>query len=150
MNKIKVDFANQYRISKMVEDICDKYNLHNYFGLISTSVEKALDLVNEQLAGDNSTKIEFSFEQCIGGVCFVVSSEHNIFQDLNFKHELSACEGSSYSSEVLIQMLTNELCVIDEGKGLEMIFYVNGIEPEQLINRQQQIKAYLQKSKIKQ
>ncbi|MDR1724870.1 MAG: hypothetical protein LBR28_00545 [Bacteroidales bacterium] len=142
LNKIRVDKSNAYKIGRMIEDICDKYNLHNYFGLISTTVAYAGNIVLSALNDDE--RIIFTFNQCIGGVSFSLKSERNIFENLDFNIDYT-----SQSPELIIKMLTNEVYIQQEGKELEMVFYVNGIEPAQLLTRQDKLKTYFKKNLVK-
>ncbi|MDR0790174.1 MAG: hypothetical protein LBO06_05225 [Bacteroidales bacterium] len=145
ITKIKVGKSNAYQIGRMIEDVCDKYNLHNYFGLISTAVAQATEMAFYKLKDED--KLEFSFAQCIGGMSFALLSESNVFADLDFNQDI-AQSNDHETPESLIKVLTNEVYVLEEGKGLEMVFYVNGIEMNQLQNRQSKFKNYFLKTLI--
>jgi hypothetical protein len=145
ITKIKVTKSNAFQIGRMVEDICDKYNLHNYFGVISTAVVQAAEMAFYRV--DEDDKLEFSFTQCIGGMSFLLLSEGDIFANLDFSQDITHNEGVQ-SAETIIKALTDEVYVQDGGKGLELVFYVNGIEPNQLQNRQSKVKDYLLKTLI--
>ncbi|MDR1846695.1 MAG: hypothetical protein LBR17_01075 [Bacteroidales bacterium] len=136
---IKVSKSNIYQIERMIEDICDKYNLHNYFGLISTSVANAVFIALRSITEEE--QLTFSFTQCIGGMSFALQGESKIFANFN-------SNDNNQSLETIIKMLSNEVYVFEEGKGLEMIFYVNGIEPVQLLNRQKRFKSYFCKTLV--
>jgi hypothetical protein len=42
----------------------------------------------------------------------------------------------------LISKLSDQIIVSKEGKNIELLFYVNGIEPELLLDRQEKIKQF--------
>ena len=139
ITKIKVSKSNAYQIGRMLENVCDKYNLHNYFGLISTSIIQAAEIAFERLQSED--KLEFSFAQCVGGMSFMLSSEAKIFADLDLSEDIVQ-DGEPQTPEAIIKSLTNEAYILEEGSALEMIFYVNGIEPHQLRVRQDRVKEY--------
>ncbi|MDR1005473.1 MAG: hypothetical protein LBL74_01220 [Bacteroidales bacterium] len=130
INKIKVTKANVYLIQRMIEDVCDKYNLGNYFGIISTAVSQAVDLAI--LTQEDEDRLEFSFDQCVGGMSFCLRSRTDVFSDLNAEGFLSD----------IIKSLADEVSISEEGKMIEMIFYVTGIEHSVLQNRQSKFKEY--------
>jgi len=142
ITEIYIDKFNTYKIGRMIEEICDKYNLHNYFGLISVAVAQACEIAFARI--EKNKKITFSYSQCVGGVCFALQSKSQIFKDLNFNSDID-CNSTNQAPETIIKMLTNELYVNEDGRELEMIFYVNGIEPDKLLDRQNKLKTYFNK-----
>src|SRR5574344_183481 len=91
-----------------VEEICDRFNLPNYFGIFSVAVDEVINLIYDNKVLDENFKVDFSFEQCVNGVCFAFKGNEVMFS----------------SSTELIQMLSNECNILDDGKTLELIFYV--------------------------
>src|SRR5574344_2964837 len=92
----------------LIEEICDRFNLPNYFGIFSMAVDEAINLIYDNRQWGQDFKVDFSFEQCVNGVCFAFKGNEVMFS----------------SATELIQMLSNECNILDDGKTLELIFYV--------------------------
>ena len=128
--KLNANQSQRIKAQALVEEICDRFNLHNYFGILSVVVDEALDIIYTNPQLDSNFNSDFSFEQCVNGVCFVFKTNQQVF-----------------TSVTLIQMLTNEYNILDDGKTLELIFYVSGIDEQELKNRQEKFKVlFTQKS----
>src|SRR5574344_2643644 len=125
-----------FRVEEFAERVCDRNNLYYYFGSISIVLSTAFNMINKDVI--------IGFEQCVGGVCFTITCENEEFKDLDFNKE----ESSLKENMLLIKMLTDEVNVVNNGKSLEMIFYVDGVEPELLKARQENIRAYSNRIKI--
>lgn len=130
--KLNADNNQRIRAQALVEEICDRFNLHNYFGILTIVVDEAMDLIynNRELSPEFMT--DFIFEQCVNGVCFSFKSNEEIFTEVS----------------ELMEMLTNEYHILDSGKTLELIFYVNGIDKEDLKTRQKHFKVFFKNNSL--
>lgn len=124
--------SQRIKAQALVEEICDRFNLHNYFGILSVVVDEALDIIYNNPELDSNFNSDFSFEQCVNGVCFVFKTNQQVFTSIT----------------ELIQMLTNEYNILDDGKTLELIFYVSGIDEEELKTRQEKFKVFFTQKSI--
>lgn len=127
--ELSADNKQRIKAQALVEEICDRFNLHNYFGIFSVVVDEAMDMIYNNPELKTDFKSNFSFEQCVNGVCFTFKTNEQIF---------------TMVSE-LIEMLTNEYNILDDGKTLELIFYVNGIDEDELKMRQNSFKLFFKK-----
>lgn len=127
--KLNSDKSQRIKAQALIEEICDRFNLHNYFGIFSVVVDEALDIIynNPELKADFTS--DFTFEQCVNGVCFTFKTDQQIFTTVS----------------ELMEMLTNEYNILDDGKTLELIFYVNGIDAQELKTRQDSFKLFFKK-----
>ncbi|MDR0971232.1 MAG: hypothetical protein LBM25_02480 [Bacteroidales bacterium] len=137
-NYDKVNFKSnnpkeRIEAEQLIEEVCDRLNLHNYFGIFSVVIEEVLNLIYSE---ENSKRDNFSttliFEQCVNGVCFSFHSNETLFNEV----------------PLLVSMLTNQYNIIEEGKCLELIFYVNGIDVAELKVRQDNFKLFFHKEEI--
>lgn len=127
--KLSADKGQRIKAQALIEEICDRFNLHNYFGIFSVVVDEAMDIIyNNPELNPNFTS-DFTFEQCVNGVCFTFKTDQQLFTTVS----------------ELMEMLTNEYNILDEGKTLELIFYVNGIDASELKSRQESFKLFFKK-----
>lgn len=124
--ELSADKTQRIKAQALVEEICDRFNLHNYFGIFSVVVDEAMDIIYNNTELNPEFKSDFIFEQCVNGVCFTFKTNDEIFTSVS----------------ELIEMLTNEYNILDEGKTLELIFYVNGIDEADLKTRQNHFKVF--------
>ncbi|MCK9162837.1 MAG: hypothetical protein WCR29_00925 [Bacteroidales bacterium] len=124
--ELNADRSQRIKAQALVEEICDRFNLHNYFGILSVVVDEAMDIIYNNTELSTEFKSDFIFEQCVNGVCFTFKANEEVFTAVS----------------ELIEMLTNEYNILDEGKTLELIFYVNGIDEADLKARQNHFKVF--------
>ena len=132
MKKDTLEIKNNdaLRVEEFIEGICADNHLHNYMGSISVAISTALSL--------SQGNITLCFEKCIGGVCFTIETEkENSFSSLMNQE---ANQDNEFS--FLINALTDEIEVKDEGKTLDLIFYVNGIDEELAMRRKELLHEY--------
>ncbi len=122
---------NDYlRVEEFIEGICADNHLHNYFGSISVAVSTVMNMTD----GD----VTLGFEKCIGGVCFTVAGkEKETFAVLN-----QTTDSMEKDSLFLVETLTDELDVSEDGSSVDLIFYVNGVDEELVAKRKELINAY--------
>ncbi len=127
--KLSADKGQRIKAQALIEEICDRFNLHNYFGIFSVVVDEAMDIIYNNPELNPSFTSDFTFEQCVNGVCFTFKTDQQLFTTVS----------------ELMEMLTNEYNILDEGKTLELIFYVNGIDASELKSRQESFKLFFKK-----
>ena len=132
MKKDTLEIKNNdaLRVEEFIEGICADNHLHNYMGSISVAVSTALSLSQ----GD----ITLCFEKCVGGVCFTIKTE----KENNFSSLVSEDTTQDNEFSFLINALTDEIEVKDEGKTLDLIFYVSGIDEELAMRRKELLHEY--------
>ncbi|MBQ4420105.1 MAG: hypothetical protein II878_00995 [Bacteroidales bacterium] len=132
MKKDTLEIKNNdaLRVEEFIEGICADNHLHNYMGSISVAISTALSLSQ----GD----ITLCFEKCVGGVCFTIKTE----KENNFSSLVSEDTTQDNEFSFLINALTDEIEVKDEGKTLDLIFYVSGIDEELAMRRKELLHEY--------
>ncbi len=140
--KSRVALTQSYKINNFVESICQEHNISNYCGAISVSIERIIDLIISFYGSEHENKyVTFYFEQCVGGVSFSIESIDEIFSNIVFDKN-KELELDSDINVFLISKLSDKIIVSESGKKIELLFFVNGIEPELLLQRQEKIKEF--------
>ena len=85
--------------------------------------------------------IMFYFEQCIGGVSFSIKCNDKIFSNIIFDKNKDL-ETELDIAVFLISKLSDQVIISENGRKIELLFFVNGIEPELLLQRQEKIKEF--------
>lgn len=133
IEKINILSTEVFKAEEFIEDICSRNHLYNYFGSISMALSTAISMLNG--------KISVSFEKCVGGVVFSVSSKDEVFKDLDFEH----LEEDTTNALFLVDSLSDGIAIMDNGKTLEISFLVNGIAPELAMQRNEYLRQYSSK-----
>lgn len=130
MKKDTLEIKNNdaLRVEEYIEGICADNHLHNYMGSISVAISTALSLSQ----GD----MTLCFEKCVGGVCFTIMKEKG-----NFSSLLNA-DNQDNEFSFLLNALTDEIEVKDEGRTLDLIFYVSGVDEELAMRRKELLHEY--------
>ena len=124
---IEIKDKDALRVEEFIEGICADNHLHNYLGSISVAVSTALSVVEGN--------ITLCFEKCIGGVCFTINTEtENSFSSDKIIKEFENHE------EIMINVI--EIEIKEDGKVLDLIFYVNGIDEELAMRRKELVHEY--------
>jgi serine/threonine-protein kinase RsbW len=129
--KIESSLEEMYRVEQFVEEISDEHMLYgSYFGNILMAVTEAVE--NAIIHGnqnDKSKRVIIKEELTRKGLWVTVSDEGNGF-DYNEFLAREANPGSvlEKSGLLLIQKLCDELRFIHQGRTLEMLFRINGID----------------------
>ena len=140
--KSRVALTQSYKINNFVENICQEHNISNYYGAISVSIERIIELINSFYVNEYENKcITFCFKQCVGGVSFSIYSIDEIFSNIIFDKS-KELESESDINVFLISKLSDKIIVSENGKKIELLFFVNGVEPELLLQRQEKIKEF--------
>lgn len=138
-NKIRLTDSN--KISDFIENICQEHNITYYCGAISVCVEQVVNLLRAFYENEKDKQVLLCFEQCVGGVSFSIECDKDVFSSMNFDKN-KEIEADSDVDVFLISKLSDQIIVSKEGKNIELLFYVNGIEPELLLDRQEKIKQF--------
>lgn len=140
--KNRVALTQSYKINNFVENICQEQNINSYYGAISFSLEKTLELINYFYENNiENREIVFYFEQCVGGVSFSIECSDEIFSNIVFNEDKDL--DTEFDIDVLlISKLSDRVIVSEDGKKIELLFFVNGIAQELLLQRQEKIKEY--------
>lgn len=140
--KSKISLNQISKIESLVENICQEHNISSYYGAIVVSIEQILDLIISYYGSAFSNKvISFYFEQCVGGISFSVECEDEIFSQYIFNKDMEMDEDTNLNV-FLISRLSDQVIITKEGRKVEVLFFVNGIQPELLVDRQEKIKQF--------
>lgn len=140
--KSKISLNQISKIESLVENICQEHNISCYYGAIVVSIEQILDLIILYYGSAFSNKvISFYFEQCVGGISFSVECEDEIFSQYIFNKDMEMDEDTNLNV-FLISRLSDQVIITEEGRKVEVLFFVNGIQPELLVDRQEKIKQF--------
>jgi hypothetical protein len=140
--KSKISLNQISKIESLVENICQEHNISCYYGAIVVSIEQILDLIISYYGSAFSNKvISFYFEQCVGGISFSVECEDEIFSQYIFNKDMEMDEDTNLNV-FLISRLSDQVIITEEGRKVEVLFFVNGIQPELLVDRQEKIKQF--------
>lgn len=140
--KSKISLNQISKIESLVENICQEHNISCYYGAIVVSIERILDLIISYYGSAFSNKvISFYFEQCVGGISFSVECEDEIFSQYIFNKDMEMDEDTNLNV-FLISRLSDQVIITEEGRKVEVLFFVNGIQPELLVDRQEKIKQF--------
>lgn len=131
MKKDTLEIKNNdaLRVEEFIEGICADNHLHNYMGSISVAISTALSLSQ----GD----MTLCFEKCVGGVCFTIMTEK-----INSFSSLLTADNQDNEFSFLLNTLTDEIEVKDEGRTLDLIFYVSGVDEELAMRRKELLHEY--------
>ncbi len=140
--KSKISLNQISKIESLVENICQEHNISCYYGAIVVSIEQILDLIISYYGSAFTNKvISFYFEQCVGGISFSVECEDEIFSQYIFNKDMEMDEDTNLNV-FLISRLSDQVVITEEGRKVEVLFFVNGIQPELLVDRQEKIKQF--------
>ncbi len=143
----KVRVKKSDDLTELLEHICQENNISNYFGTISVAVSHALDIVNDETNEAEEKIVLFKFEQCVGGVAISIECDKEVFNRLLVSQK--QIEGLSDTDAYIVSTLADNLRVFSNGKGLELDFFVSGIEPELLSSRRELISRYFGNTVLK-
>ena len=144
--KIKTLPANIHNLEKFVEDICDEYNINNtYFGNILVTLTEAYE--NAFYHGNKSNpekNIVISFSSKPKGLMFEVSDEGNGF-DYNSIPDATDVEGNpdrKGTGIFLIKTLADEVHYKNQGRTIQIVFYISSINQQLAIDRINQLNSF--------
>lgn len=136
-NEIKIasSLEEMFRVEQYVEEISDVYLLYNnYFGNILMAVSEAVK--NAIVHGNRSERqksVRITSESTKEGLWIKVYDEGEGF-DIAKYAQLENFENDDKNGMLLIHRLTDEVRFKNNGRIIEMLFRINGIE-ESIIQR---------------
>ncbi len=136
---------NIHTVNHFVEDICDHYNIFNsYFGNILTAVTEAVQ--NAMVHGNKNIeerKIEIVFQAKTDGLSFAITDEGEGFnaEAMPDPTDLSN-DGSIGRGLFLMKSLSDEISFLDNGRTVELLFNITGIDQDLAASRVAQINKY--------
>jgi serine/threonine-protein kinase RsbW len=144
--KLKSVPANIHRLEKFVEDICDEYNINNtYFGNILVALTEAFE--NACIHGnlnDPEKNINIIFHSEPKGLLFEVKNEGNGFDYKNIPDAVDVVGNPDKKGTgiFLIKSLADEVKFKDNGRGIQLIFYISSINQQMSDERINQLNAF--------
>ncbi|MFN3554402.1 MAG: ATP-binding protein [Bacteroidales bacterium] len=137
-----------HQLEAFIEDICYEYNIINtYYGNIQLAMSEAF--FNAKVHGNKNNQdslIDISFFSDKKGLHFVVKDEGEGFdfqkyldQDIT---DLPDDGDESGRGILVIKMLVDELNFYDQGKTIELIFYISSINYTLTLERKKHLENY--------
>ena len=144
--KLKSSAESINQIDRLVEEVCDKYNLnHNYLGCISVSLHEAFQ--NAMIHGnqnDPKKSIIVDFEKSATGISFTVKDEGMGFDfgkipDIKDDGKEKTFPGRGL---FLIKSLSDNVVFNEIGNEIQIGFKISSINIETAIDRMEKFKEY--------
>ena len=151
--KLKSTTTEIHRIEKFVEDICDYNNINNtYFGNILVAVTEAFEnaVIHGNLS-DPAKTITIGFEAKPKGLMFEIKDEGMGF-DVTAVPDATDVENNPDKKGTglfLIRSLADEVRHIDNGRCIQMLFYISSINLQMATDRVQKLNAFKKEVKEK-
>ncbi|MFW5803614.1 MAG: ATP-binding protein [bacterium] len=152
-NKKKITIQNSkegiHKLEAFIEDICYEYNIMNsYYSNIQLALNEAF--FNAKLHGNKNRedkKIEISFYSDQKGLHFLVKDEGDGFDYSQYLHDnfKQEFEDNKYGKErglLIIKLLVDELNFYDQGRTVELIFYISTINYSMTLDRIKHLDNY--------
>lgn len=135
-----------HEVERFVEEICDESNINNsYFGNILVAVTEAFE--NAMIHGNESNpqrQVIISFENVPKGLSFEVKNEGKGF-DIALIPDAADVEGNPEKKGTglfLIKSLADEVIYSDNGRCIQMLFYISSINQQIADERRNKLKAF--------
>lgn len=125
---LQSDNTDFVAIDTFVRAICEANYINNYFATISVSVTNAVKCAMDGCS--DRQDITISFDYCPQGLLFAIN-----------------CSSKTFVSDeqlFLIRMLVDDVEVKNEGRSLQMIFVVRGIDAQESAHRVSVLNRYYQ------
>ncbi len=131
-------------IQEFIEHICDKYNIHNYLGLLSVAVIEAVEnAIKHGNQLDPKKKVKIKCSKTHEGICIRVEDEGKGF-DYRKYNSLSEKTGKG-EGIYLMKALSNRLSFLAKGRIVELMFFIDGIESTRTLERASFMQKYFEK-----
>ncbi len=130
MEKVYITKGNYSGFETFLEQVCDKYHLYNYIGAIDIAIEKVLEVAQADVLLSASNTKE--------GICFSFEAKESIFSKISFSDR----DNPMFDTLFIIKNLSDYIQISEDGKVMNLYFYINGIEEELVIKRRENIKSY--------
>ncbi|MCX6269756.1 MAG: ATP-binding protein [Bacteroidetes bacterium] len=152
---IESGLQNLYKIEKFVEEISDFFNVNNtYFGNILIALTEAVkNAIVHGNKEDIDKKVLVIFESKPSGLTFIVKDEGGGFDSDSIPNptDLEVVEGRKIKTGLyLIRSLADEVNFKDNGRQIEIQFYISSINYQLAVDRSKALKEYFHTVEIKQ
>lgn len=111
----------QVALDNFIRAICEDNHVDNYYATISLPVTNSVEMALAQ-----SSQVVLIFDYCTTGVKFSVRSSASFMSGISINQDFEA--DPTNSSAFLLSMLTDEAEVLDEGRQVDLIFHIRGID----------------------
>jgi serine/threonine-protein kinase RsbW len=149
--RLKSTPAQIHIVEKFVEEVCDENNINNtYFGNILVAVTEAFE--NAMIHGNENKAdkiITLSFETREKGLMFEIKDEGHGF-DASQVPDATDVEGNPDKKGTglfLIKSLTDEVRHTDNGRCIQMLFYIASINKQMADERVKKLSAFKKETK---
>jgi len=149
--RISSNLEEIYKVEQFVEEISDNYHLNeSYFGNIIISVTEAVRnaIIHGNLS-DNAKNVHVLAESRPEGLHFSIIDEGRgfSFKDYESLDELLKDDSNEGRGLILIHTLADEIRFTNQGRTLNMLFKITGIDNDIYEKRYHQMQKYLKKRK---
>ena len=140
-----------HEVERFVEEISDQYHLNdNYFGNIMVALTEAtLNAMNHGNKQDPEKEVHIIVEYKPEGLSFSVIDQGEGFDYEQYSdfETLLLSDNIKGRGLMLILSVADEVEFVDEGRGIQILVHVKGIENEVVEERQHQMEKFFQPKK---
>lgn len=136
---IQLCSTNLTMLDGFIEAVCEEHHLDNYYATISVAVTKAVEY-----AMDKGTAVmDLSFGHYNKGIYFKLNTPTGVFTSLP-REAADVTLSSEAECSFLVTTLSDQVQVLDNGDTLQVMFAVQGIDPNECVNRIAILKNFYQ------
>lgn len=136
---IQLCSTNLTMLDGFIEAVCEEHHLDNYYATISVAVTKAVEY-----AMDKGTAVmDLSFGHYNKGIYFKLNTPTGVFTSLP-REAADITLSSEAECSFLVTTLSDQVQVLDNGDTLQVMFAVQGIDPNECVNRIAILKNFYQ------
>ena len=136
---IQLCSTNLTMLDGFIEAVCGEHHLDNYYATISVAVTKAVEY-----AMDKGTAVmDLSFGHYNKGIYFKLNTSTGVFTSLP-REAADITLSSEAECSFLVTTLSDQVQVLDNGDTLQVMFAVQGIDPNECVNRIAILKNFYQ------
>ena len=149
--KLKSNLNEINRIEKFVEEICDEKNINNtYFGNILVAVTEAFE--NAVIHGNKKNeekRVQIKYETREKGLMFEVCDEGDGFKYEKIPDATDIIKNPEKKGTgiYLIKKLADEVRHLNEGRKIQILFYIDSINQQMSYERMKNLNDYQKKGK---
>jgi len=139
--------ASLHEVERFIEHVSDEFHLNNtYYSNMLIAVTEAVK--NAMVHGNEaieSKTMKFVFEVRKKGLAFVISDQGKGFNFSEYENLDHLINSDQYKGNglVLIHSLSDEVRFFDEGRTIELLFRVNGIDERIMESRYELMQQYM-------
>lgn len=127
--RITSTLGNINLVQRFVEEVCDEFNINNsYFGNISVAINEAVK--NAIVHGnklDEKKSVYIAFGRKNEALIFVIKDQGDGFDYHNLIDPTEEIGDNIGTGIFLINLLSDNVCFLDNGSTVEISFYVKSI-----------------------